>query len=77
MRTGQPILVTDNEDTKQSITMHNSKFTHIIALMDEIECLKGEIRPSGSGHIYTTISTLQNRIQRLRKELEKENEDHN
>jgi hypothetical protein len=45
--------------------------------MDEIECLKGEIRPSGSGHIYTTISTLENRVQRLRKELEKENEDYN
>ncbi len=57
--------------------MHNSKFTHIIALMDEIECLKGEIRPSGSGHIYTTISTLENRVQRLRKEFEKENEDYN
>ena len=77
MRTGQPILVTDNEDTKQSVTMHNSKLTHIIALMDEIECLKGEIRPSGSGHIYTTISTLENRIKTLRRQLETENEDYN
>ncbi len=77
MRTGQPILVTDNEDTKQSITMHNSKFTHIIALLDEIECLKGEIRASGSGHIYTKISTLEHRVQRLRKELKKENEELN
>ena len=77
MRTGQPILVTDNEDTKQNVTMHNSKLTHIIALMDEVQCLKGEIRPSDTGHIYTTISTLENRIKRLRKELEKENEDYN
>ena len=77
MRTGQPILVTDNEDTKQSVTMHNSKLTHIIALMDEVECLKGEIRPSGSGHIYTTISTLENRIKTLRRQLETENEDYN
>ena len=75
MRTGQPILVTNNEDTKQSVTMHNSKLTHIIALMDEVECLKGDIRPSGTGHIYTTISTLENRIKRLRKQLEQENED--
>ena len=75
MRTGQPILVTNNEDTKQSVTMHNSKLTHIIALMDEVECLKSEIRPSGSGHIYTTISTLENRIKRLRKQIEQENED--
>jgi|TARA_B100000900_G_scaffold371617_2_gene350965 hypothetical protein len=77
MRTGQPILVTENEDVKQNVTMHNSKLTHIIALIDEVECLKGEIRTSGTGHIYTTISTLENRIQRLRKELEKENEDYN
>ena len=69
--------MTDNEDTKQNVTMHNSKLTHIIALMDEVECLKGEIRPSDTGHIYTTISTLENRIKRLRKELEKENEDYN
>ena len=75
MRTGQPILVTSNEDTKQSVTMHNSKLTHIIALMDEVECLKGEIRSSGTGHFYTTISTLENRIKRLRKQLEQENED--
>jgi len=75
MRTGQPILVTSNEDTKQNVTMHNSKLTHIIALMDEVECLKGEVRPSGTGHIYTTISTLENRIKRLRKQLEQENED--
>ena len=76
MRSGQPTLVTDNEDNKSSITMHNSKLTHIIALMDEVECLKGEIRPSGTGHIYTTINTLKNRIKRLRKELEQENEDY-
>ena len=76
MRSGQPMLVTDNEDNKPNITMHNSKLTHIIALMDEVECLKGEVRPSGCGHIYTTINTLENRIKRLRKELEQENEDY-
>ena len=75
MRTGHPILVTNNEDVKQNVTMHNSKVTHIIALIDEVECLKSEIRPSGSGHIYTTISTLENRIKKLRKEFEQENEE--
>ena len=77
MRTGQPILVTDNEDTKQSVTMHNSQVTHLIALMDEVECLKLETEGSGKGHIFTTISTLENRIRRLRKKLEQENEDYN
>ena len=77
MRTGQPILVTDNEDTKQSITMHNSQVTHLIALMDEVECLKLETEGSGKGHIFTTISTLENRIKILRRQLETENEDYN
>ena len=48
MRSGSPILVTDNQETKQSVTMHNSKFTHIIALMDEVECLKLETEGCGS-----------------------------
>ena len=77
MRSGSPILVTDNEDTKQSVTMHNTPVTHLIALMDEVECLKLETRGSGKGHIFTTISTLKNRIKRLRKKLEEENEDYN
>ena len=50
MKTGQPILVTDNEDTKKSVTMHNSQVTHLIALMDEVECLKLETEGSGSKH---------------------------
>ena len=76
MRSGQPILVTDNEDNKPSITMHNSKLTHLLALMDEVTYLKTQIEGSGTGHIYTTINTLTRRIKELRKEIEQENEDH-
>ena len=57
MRSGQPILVTDNEDNKPSITMHNSKLTHLLALMDEVTYLKTQIEGSGTGDIYTTINT--------------------
>jgi hypothetical protein len=76
MRSGQPILVTDNEDNKPSITMHNSKLTHLLALMDEVTYLKRQIEPSGCGHIYTTINTLTHRIKRIKKRIEQENEDY-
>jgi len=76
MRSGQPILVTDNEDNKPSITMHNSKLTHLLALMDEVTYLKKQIEGSGTGHIYTTINTLTRRIKELRKDIEQENEDY-
>ena len=76
MRSGQPILVTDNEDNKPSIEMHNSKLTHLLALMDEVTYLKKQIEGSGTGHIYTTINTLTHRIKELRKEIEQENEDY-
>jgi len=76
MRSGQPILVTDNEDNKPSIEMHNSKLTHLLALMDEVTYLKTQIQGSGTGHIYTTINTLTHRIKELRKDIEQENEDY-
>ena len=76
MRTGHPILVTDNEDNKPSITMHNSKLTHLLALMDEVTYLKTQIQGSGTGHIYTTINTLTHRIKELRKDIEQDNEDY-
>ena len=76
MRTGHPILVTDNEDNKPSIIMHNSKLTHLLALMDEVTYLKTQIQGSGTGHIYTTINTLTHRIKELRKDIEQDNEDY-
>ena len=53
MRSGQPVLVTDNEDNKPSMTMHNSKLTHLLALMDEVTYLKTQIEGSGTGQFYT------------------------
>ena len=55
--------------------MKNSKLTHLLALMDEVDYLKTQTADVGKGHIYTTISTLKHRIKELRKELEQENED--
>lgn len=45
------------------------KVTHMIALKHEVEVLKTMIRPHDTGHIYTTISTLEERIKSLYKEV--------
>ena len=37
--------------------------------MEEISILKTKIRPEDTGHIYTTISTLESRIEEVRGEL--------
>lgn len=42
---------------------------HMLALKDEIEILKGKIQPSCTGHIHTTISTLENRVEEIKQEL--------
>ena len=55
MRSGQPVLVTDNEDNKPSITMHNSKLTHLLALMDEVTYLKTQIEEE-KRNLLTTIA---------------------
>tara|TARA_B100001287_G_C22186117_1_gene301428 strand:- start:117 stop:293 length:177 start_codon:yes stop_codon:yes gene_type:complete len=45
------------------------KVSHMLALKEEVKVLKTMIRPHDTGHIYTTISTLEDRIQQLYKEL--------
>ena len=37
----------------------------IAVLYDEIEVLKSRIEPQDTGHLYTTISTLEHRIKEL------------
>ena len=37
----------------------------IAVLMDEIEVLKSRIEPHDTGHLYTTISTLEHRVREL------------
>jgi len=38
-------------------------------LTHEIEVLKSRIQPHDTGHIHTTISTLQSRIEELEEEI--------
>ena len=42
----------------------------LIFLMEEIAILKTKLRPEDTGHIHTTISTLQNRVEEIRGELD-------
>ena len=55
--------------------MHNSKVTHLLALIDEISYLKTQTRKSDTGHIFTTIRTLEDRVKQLKVEIEKDNKD--
>ena len=44
---------------------------HLIALKDEIALLKTRIQPSCTGHIHTTISTLESRVEEIKESLKK------
>jgi len=41
----------------------------LIFLMEEIAILQSKLRPEDTGHIHTTISTLQNRVEEIRNGL--------
>ena len=45
------------------------KLEHMCSLKREVEHLKTMIRPEDTGHIYTTISTLEERIKTIYKEI--------
>ena len=41
----------------------------LIFLMEEIAILQSKLSPEDTGHIHTTISTLQNRVEEIRNGL--------
>ena len=49
--------------------MDKAVITYIAVLKAEIQHLKSKLEPTETGHIHTTINTLQHRI----KELERQN----
>jgi len=51
--------------------MSSRLMNHVRALKEEINVLKDRIQPHDTGHIHTTISTLEERIQEINKLLEK------
>ena len=43
---------------------------HIIHLIREIDYLRTQIKPHDTGHIHTTINTLENRVEELMRKKE-------
>ena len=44
---------------------------HVRMLNEEIIVLRGRIQPHDTGHIHTTINTLEQRVQEMNEELER------
>ena len=51
--------------------MSSRLMNHVKALQEEISVLKDRIQPHDTGHIYTTISTLEGRVKEINEILEK------
>ena len=51
--------------------MSSRLMNHVRALREEINVLKERIQPHDTGHIHTTISTLEERVQEINEQLEK------
>tara|TARA_R110000796_G_scaffold2015_3_gene8061 strand:- start:1857 stop:2033 length:177 start_codon:yes stop_codon:yes gene_type:complete len=45
------------------------KFTHLKVLLNEVKILKMQILKEDTGHIHTTISTLEDRIEKIGAEI--------
>ena len=48
------------------------KIDHMFALMNEVKILVGRLKPEDTGHIHTTINTLNERVDEIKHELSKE-----
>ena len=51
--------------------MSSRLMNHVRALQEEITVLKGRIQPHDTGHIHTTINTLEERVEEMNEELER------
>ena len=57
------------EDLKTRIAAVPMDVIKIAVLKDEIELFKSRIEPHDTGHLYTTIGTLEHRIEELKKSM--------
>ena len=46
----------------------------LIFLMEEIAILQSKLRPEDTGHIYTTISTLESRVEEVKNNISENKE---
>jgi hypothetical protein len=49
--------------------MDDATKNHMVALIQEVEILKTRIQPHDTGHIHTTIHTLEHRIKEMRESV--------
>ena len=47
-----------------------TKTERLVLLMDEIAIAKSKLKPHDTGHIYTSISYLESRVEELQKEID-------
>lgn len=50
----------------------SKELNHLVHLKDEINYLKSLLRPEDTGHIHTTISVLENRVEEITQKLAEE-----
>ena len=46
-----------------------NKTDRLVMLMDEISIAKGKLQPQDTGHIHTSISYLESRVDELKNEI--------
>ena len=51
--------------------MSSRLMNHERALREEINVLKERLQPTDTGHIHTTIDTLEDRVKEINEELER------
>ena len=64
-------LISEFRHAQWGSIIGNEKDIRMAILRDEVEVLTSRLEPHDTGHIHTTISTLNNRIE----ELENDNRD--
>ena len=53
------------------IVSRSQLINHVKALQDEISILRDRLLPSATGHIHTTINTLEGRLKECQAQIDK------
>ena len=58
---------------KRKYRMTENQMEHMIFLLKEIRILEKRIQPHDTGHIHTTIRTLDNRVKEIQDKIDQHN----
>ena len=64
--------MTKQKRLKGRMENRKEKMDHMFALMNEVRILVERLQPEDTGHIHTTIDTLNGRVDEIKYELSKE-----